>query len=53
MKVCSLSLQEQHCIVARVEELMVLTNQLKEQIEEIGNLRKELLESSVGEVLGG
>ena len=37
----------------RVEELMALTNQLKEQIEETGNLRKELLGASVGEVLGG
>ena len=36
----------------RVEELMALTNQLKEQIEEAGNLRKELLGASVGEVLG-
>jgi type I restriction enzyme S subunit len=45
-------LAEQHRIVARVEELMALTNTLKEQIKASGACREELMRACVGEVVG-
>jgi type I restriction enzyme S subunit len=44
-------LAEQHRIVAKVDELMALCNDLEARITEAGNTRRQLLEATLSEAI--
>jgi len=46
-------LAEQHRIVAKVDELMALCDQLEQQLSQAGQQRRRLLEAVLAEALDG